>query len=80
MLSFCKQICASFPVMRLTLMLLSITDLSILSMSVTVAMMLLRSTGSIGRGQSSAWRVAHSFPTPEMSGHLPAAPSQSLCP
>jgi hypothetical protein len=64
--------------MRITSMLLSMSDVSILSMSVSVAMMLLRSIESAGEGQSLAWRAAHSFPTPEMSGHLPAAPTQSL--
>jgi hypothetical protein len=64
--------------MRITSMLLSLSDLSILSMSVSVAVMLLRSIESAGKGQLPTWRVAHSFPAAEMSGDLPATPSQSL--
>lgn len=52
MLRLCNQICASFPLIRITSMLLSISDLSILSMSVSVAVMLLRSIETAGKGPS----------------------------
>jgi hypothetical protein len=54
MLRFCHQLCASFPLMQITSMLLSLSDVSILSMSVSVAMMLLRSIETVGRGRSLA--------------------------
>jgi hypothetical protein len=55
MLRFFHQLCASFPLIRITSMLLSISDLSILSMSVSVAVMLLRSIGTAGKGPSFSY-------------------------
>jgi hypothetical protein len=70
MLRFCHQLCASFPLMQITSMLLSLSDVSILSMSVSVAMMLLRSIESAGRGQSLACEPS--------GGNIPASSAPQL--
>ena len=50
--AFCKRILASIPLEKIALLPLLLTDLSLLSIGTTVALMLLRSLTANGKGES----------------------------
>jgi len=52
LLAFCKRILASIPLEKIALLPLLLTDLSLLSIGTTVALMLLRSLTATGKEQS----------------------------
>jgi hypothetical protein len=58
MLNFCKRICASFPALKITLISLLISGVSIPSMSVTAVLLLLH---FIGRAGPERWFYLGAF-------------------